>query len=408
MPPENSSSPRDPGSVLSLEQARECVAAEIQPLEPVRAPLAGALGRVLREEACAREDMPAFDRSAMDGYALCAEDASARFRIVGESRPGMRAVFTVRPGECARIFTGAEIPAGASQVLKQEDVRAEEGWMTPGERPSADYIRRRGEDARAGDRLLGSGVRLGPAEIALLASLGVVEPLVSPRCRAAHFATGDELVDPAREPGPTRIRDSNSALVRAFAEAHGGAMERQERVADDADLLTDKARLAAEAGCDLLLISGGASVGVYDFGRRALERLGFQIRFDKLNLRPGKPLIFATRGRQAAFVLPGNPLSHLAVLYCVVRVAFERLAGAQPAWRVLNARLRAGFRVGGDGRDTLWPARVEFAEGEPVAEALHWRSSGDITGLAGLNAFIRCAAPELDTGARVPCILLHG
>jgi molybdopterin molybdotransferase len=394
--------------LTSLEQSRKCVAEAIEPLEAVRTALADTLGCVLREDACTREDMPAFDRSAMDGYAVGAEDASERFRIIGEARPGMRPDFTVRRGECARIFTGAEIPEGASQVLKQEDIRAEEGWMTPEARPSADYIRRRGEDARAGDRLLGSGLRLGPAEIALLASLGIVTPLVSARCRAAHFATGDELVDPSQEPGPSHIRDSNSALVRAFVETQGAVMTHQERVADDADLLTERLRLALDSGCDIALISGGASVGAYDFGRTALERLGFQIRFEKLNLRPGKPLAFATRGRQAAFVLPGNPLSHLAVLHCVVRVAFERMEGTEPAWRVLNARLRAGFRIGGDGRDTLWPARVDMEDGEAVVEGLRWRSSGDITGLAGLNAFIRCTVPVLDTGARVPCILLHG
>ncbi len=393
---------------ISLEQARQCVAEAIEPLAPARTPLAGALGRVLREDTRTREDMPAFDRSAMDGYAIGADDASERFRIAGEARPGIRPGFAIRPGECARIFTGAEIPAGASCVLKQEDVRAAEGWMTPDARPPADYIRHRGEDARAGDRLLPAGLRLGPGEIALLASLGIVEPLVSPPCRTAHFATGDELVDPAEEPGPSHVRDSNSALVRAFAETLGAVMVHQERVPDDADLFTARLRLAAEGSCDLLLISGGASVGAYDFGRRALDALGFQIRFEKLNLRPGKPLIFATRGRIGAFVLPGNPLSHLAVLHCVVRAAFERMAGAEPGWRVLNARLRAGVRIGGDGRDTLWPACVDSEEGEPVVEALRWQSSGDITGLAGMNAFIRCAAPVLDTGARVPCILLHG
>jgi molybdopterin molybdotransferase len=157
-----------------------------------------------------------------------------------------------------------------------------------------------------------------------------------------------------------------------------------------------------------VLISGGASVGAYDFGRTALERVGFQMHFQKVNLRPGRPLAFATRGRQAAFVLPGNPLSHLAVLHCVVRVAFERMAGAEPVWRVLNARLAEGVELGGDGRDTLWPARVEMRDGEAVATALRWQSSGDITGLAGLNAFMRCTVPVLDTGARVPCILLHG
>jgi molybdopterin molybdotransferase len=216
------------------------------------------------------------------------------------------------------------------------------------------------------------------------------------------------LVDPADEPGPSQLRDSNSALVRAFVETEGAVMARQSRVADDADHLTAQARLALDDGCDLLLISGGASVGAYDFGRTTLDRLGFQIHFGRMNLRPGKPLIFATRGGQAAFVLPGNPLSHLAVLHCVVRVAFECLAGAAPEWRVLHARLREGFRPGGDGRDTLWPARVDIVEGEPAVRALRWQSSGDITGMAGLNAFIRCGIPVLDTGARVPCILLHG
>jgi molybdopterin molybdotransferase len=392
----------------SLEQARECVAQAILPVEAVRAPLRDVLGCVLRAEACAREDIPAFDRAAMDGYAVGGEDPSERFRIVGEVQTGRRPEFAIGRGECARIFTGAEVPEGASRVIKQEDVRTEEGWMIPNERTEEDFIRRRGEDARAGVRLLGAGLRLGAAEIGLLASLGIVEPLVSRRCRVAHFATGDELVDPGDEPGPSRIRDSNSALVRAFVEAQGAVIMRQERVGDDADVLAEKAGLAAEAGCDLLLISGGASVGAYDFGRTALERLGFELQFGKLNLRPGKPLAFATRGRQGAFVLPGNPLSHLTVLHCIVRVAFERMAGLEPELMVINAALCTGLRMGGDGRDTLWPARVDYREGEPVVTPLRWRSSGDMTGLGGLNAFIQCAAPVLDRGARVPCILVHG
>ena len=164
--------------------------------------------------------------------------------------------------------------------------------------------------------------------------------------------------------------------------------------------------MAGEA--DIVLISGGASVGAYDFGRRALEGAGFEVHFGRVNLRPGKPLVFATRGRQAAFVLPGNPLSHLVVLNCVVGVAFERMAGVAPELRVMNARLRAGFTVGGDGRDTLWPGRVDYEGGEAVVRGLRWKSSGDITGLAGLNAFIRCNAAALDTGAVAPCILTHG
>ncbi len=393
---------------MTLEQARACVAAAIEPRPTERVPLAAAPGRVLREDVRAREDLPAFDRSAMDGYAIGAEDRAERFRIVGEVRPGTRPTLVVKPGECARVFTGGEIPAGTSQVLKQEDVTVADGWMAPVTRTEALFIRRRGEDARAGACLLRSGTRVGPAEMGLLASLGAVKPLVSARCQVWHVATGDELVDPSEGPGPAQIRDSNSALVRAFAEANGAAVTHQERVPDDGKRLADTVRRATAGDCDLLLLSGGASVGAYDFGRQALTEAGFQVRFGKLNLRPGKPLVFATREQQAAFVLPGNPLSHVTLLHCFVRVALDRMAGTPTPWDILNARLAAGVRLGGDGRDTLWPGRVHWENGEAVVEALRWQSSGDITGLAGLNAFIRCPSPTLDTGARVPCILLHG
>jgi molybdopterin molybdotransferase len=389
--------------MISLEQARDHVARTIEPLPPVRTSLGQAVGSVLREDACAAEDLPPFDRSAMDGYAFAADDPSTRFKIIAEARPGLRPDFAIHPGECARIFTGAEIPAGATQVIKQEDVRAESGWMTPVTRRAARHIRHRGEDARKGGRLLQSGQLLTPAEIGLLATLGIVSPLVSPQIRVAHFSTGDELVDPAETPGPSQIRDSNSSLVRAFASTLGAEVTRQERIPDIAEALAESLSAAIAAGCNLLLI-----VGAYDFGRTALESLHFKIHFNSVNLRPGRPLVFATRDSHAAFVLPGNPLSHLAVLHCIVRVAFERMAGAAPRWRVLNARLTAPVDIGGDGRDTLWPARVDFADGEPIATPLRWQSSGDITGLAGLNAFIRFTVPALDTGARVPCILIHG
>jgi molybdopterin molybdotransferase len=238
--------------------------------------------------------------------------------------------------------------------------------------------------------------------------MGIVAPVISRRSRVAHFTTGDEVIDPGLVPGRGQIRDSNGALVRAFVETMGGEMVWQERVSDDVGALTERVRAAVEGGADMVLVSGGASVGDYDFGSRAIEGAGFEVHFGRVKLRPGKPLVFATRGRQVAFVLPGNPLSHLAVLNCVVRVAFERMAGIEPELRVLNARLRVGIGVGGDGRDTLWPGRVEYEGGEAVVRALRWMSSGDITGMAGLNAFIRCNAPVLDMGAVVPCILLHG
>jgi molybdopterin molybdotransferase len=281
----------------------------------------------------------------MDGYAVGAGEG--RYRIVGEARTGGAEGGKVGEGECVRIFTGAEIPEGAVKVVKQEDARVEQGWMTVERDCAMDYVRRRGEDARAGDCLIRVGTRLGAAEIGLLAGMGIVAPVISRRSRVAHFTTGDEVIDPGLVPGRGQIRDSNGALVRAFVETMGGEMVWQERVSDDVGALTERVRAAVEGGADMVLVSGGASVGDYDFGSRAIEGAGFEVHFGRVKLRPGKPLVFATRGRQVAFVLPGNPLSHLAVLNCVVRVAFERMAGIEPELRVLNARLRVGIGMGG-------------------------------------------------------------
>lgn len=395
-------------ALLPLAGARALVAAHINPLPPQPAPLAGAAGRILRADACAPEDLPAFDRSAMDGYAVALDDASPRFRVVGEIQPGAVPGFKIQRGECARLFTGSQIPEGASQVLMQETVRPEDGFIAPQQRSAATHIRRRGEDARRGDVLLRSGSRLGAGELALLASLGVVLPQVSPPVRVAHFVTGNELIDPAAAPAPGQIRDSNSTLVAAFLREHGGALTRQERVADDFDLLLAKTR-EVENGFDLLLLSGGASVGDYDFGKRLLMSLRFQIHFEKVDLRPGKPLIFATRGRQAAFVLPGNPVSHFVTLHVAVRLALEQFAAAPPSWPLAEAMLAGDFAYRPDARETFWPARVALANGRLVARALRWQSSADVTGLTGANALLQFAgsASAPKAGDAVNALLLE-
>lgn len=394
--------------MLSLSDARALLARQLQPLPAQRVALAATRGRILRAPAVAPEDLPAFDRAAMDGYAIAGDTATPRFHIVGEIQPGKPTALSLQPGECARIFTGAPIPAGTTQVLMQEHARVEGDFMLPQQRDAAIHIRRRGEDARRGDVLLPAGTRLGAGELAVLASLGLTQPEVSPAIRVAHFATGNELVAPDQTPAPGQLRDSNSTLVAAFVAQHGGELVRQERCPDDFDQLLAQITPAA-AQCDLLLLSGGASVGNYDFGRRLLTALGFQIHFDKLNLRPGKPLIFATRDGQAAFVLPGNPVSHLVTLHVAVRLALEQLAGAAGTWPVALARLDAPLEYRPDPRETFWPARVTLRDGALVAHALRWQSSGDVTGLAGANALLRCTSstPTLAAGAPVEAWLLQ-
>jgi molybdopterin molybdotransferase len=395
------------GLMISLTEARALIWERLSPLPPQMAMLADVYGRVLREDVYAPEDIPAFDRSAMDGYALIAEDNSPRLRITGEIQPGAAPVFKIERGECARIFTGAPLPEGATQVLMQEDARVEDGFMTRLQASRIGHIRYRGEDARRGDLLLSSGTRLGQGELALLAGMGITKPTVSPPIRIVHFVTGNEIIEPSHTPLPGQIRDSNSTLVAAFARRHQGEIVHQERVSDDLDMLLTRVRAGLD-DCDLLLISGGASVGDYDFGKKILIALGFEVHFEKVNIRPGKPLIFATRGQQAAFVLPGNPVSHFVTLQVEVRHAMERFAGAEASWPEFKAKLTESFTRGVSTRETFWPARLSTENGELVVRALRWKSSGDVTGMAGANALLHLTN-ELEpprTGDRVPTLLV--
>jgi molybdopterin molybdotransferase len=388
--------------MISLNEARAVIAQNILPLEAARVPLAEARGRVLREEIAAPDDIPAFDRSAMDGYAVAADDRSERFRVVAEIQPGAVEDVRIGAGECARIFTGAAIPAGASQVIMQEDARRDGGTMIATRRTAATHIRVRGEDARKGARLLAAGTRLGPAEVALLAQIGATQPLVARPVRVLHVATGNELVDPAQTPAPGQIRDSNSALIGALLAGRGAILARQTRSGDSLEALVGAIEAATASEWDLLLISGGASVGDFDFGTRALGRLGFETRFDKINLRPGKPLVFGTRGRQAAFVIPGNPVSHLVTFHVAIARALECFAGVVGDWTFDMVALRG--EVPEDRRETWWPARLTPDGAEPLA----WQSSGDLVGIAGVNALLRIApgGGVLAAGAQVPCLRL--
>jgi molybdopterin molybdotransferase len=395
--------------MLSLTEARSLIAQAVWPLDPVATPLAEARGRVLREDALASEDLPAFDRSAMDGYVIGPFDVPEKFRVVGEIQPGQPPEVEIRRGECARIFTGAAIPAGAGQVIVQEDVVRDGEWMIPQRRDARTWIRRRGEDARSGDLLLAAGARLGAGELSLLAQLGMIAPRVSPAPRVLHFATGNELVDPAATPGAGQIRDSNSTLIAALLAECGARLLAQSRCGDTLDGLTSAITAHPAVEWDALLISGGASVGDYDFGARALEGLGFTIHFRQLNLRPGKPLVFATRERQVAFVIPGNPVSHFVTFHVAIRLALECLERDPQSWPLAQVELAEDLPAKPDARETWWPARVGVEEGALRAHPLAWQSSGDLRGLLSANALLLVppGAGASPRGAAVGSLLVN-
>ena len=395
--------------MITLTEARRTIAEKLSARAAETVPLAEALGRVLAVEIKADAAYPAADRSMMDGYAISADDDSQRFKVVGEIAAGSVPDFTLQRGECARIFTGAEMPAGASQVIMQEETDREGEWMRPRQRPRQLFVRKRGAEAEAGTVVLAPGARLGPADLAILAQVGVVNVPVIPAACVSHIATGDELIPPATTPVLRgKIRDTNSALVAGLLAQTGSRLIFQSRCGDDPARLAQWIAESHEA--DILLVSGGASVGDYDFGARVLTEAGFTIHFDKINLRPGKPLIFATRGEQspqAAFVIPGNPVSHFVCFQVAIRLALEVLQGL-PATAELNfvhAELGGIDLLKGDSRETYWPAQIAIESGRLVATPRRWSSSGDTFSLAGTNALLQVKA-DTAPGQLVPALLL--
>lgn len=378
--------------MLSVTDARALIAQIVHVLPPSRVPLAQAYGRTLRESLTAEEDIPAFDRSAMDGYAIRADDPATEFRIVCEIPAGTVPARVIGAGECARIFTGSAIPEGATQVVMQEFAQRNGGIVSFTERGKGNNIRLRGEDAREGSVLIERGTRLGSTELSLCAQLGKTAPLVAPRPRILHIATGSELVPPDEVPAAGKIRDSNSTLVSALAIEAGAEMAGQLRSGDDPAHLLDAINAAGIESWDVLLLSGGASVGDHDFGARTLRELGFSIHFQQLNLRPGKPLIFATRGRHLAFVIPGNPLSHIVCWHLVIRAVIEMLGTGAIEFGLVEAPLGGKVALKGNPRETWWPARISWESERVKFVPLKWQSSGDLTGIAVLDALIRVPA----------------
>lgn len=279
--------------------------------------------------------------------------------------------------------------------MPQEVVRRERDELHIESFSENPFIRHRGCEARPGDVILRKGTRIGPAELAILAQVGAVRPEVVKPPTVLHLATGNELVAPECTPGPGQIRDSNSSLLRGLLNAMGLPFENSFRVNDDPELMC---KLIDASAFDLLLISGGASVGDYDFGAEVLVKLGFEIHFNQINLRPGKPLIFATRGQQVAFVIPGNPLSHFVTFHAVIRRAIGILCGMDRGWEWIDLEVVDADRLKPNPRETLWPAQAFIEGGKLKVRPQMWSSSGDAFAIATTNALILVNADSPSNG----------
>jgi molybdopterin molybdotransferase len=385
--------PARPSSAQPLPpsaRAQEIIAliravAALLPAEAVA--LDDALARVLQETVCAPEDQPAFDHSAFDGYALRLDDPGPDFRIVEKIRAGDWKPRELALGEAVQIATGAALPCDGLRVVPKEDVRAEPPGIHVLRMPAGRNVRLRGEAARRGEELVRAGTPLGAGALALLASIGHTQPRVCRLPRVAHLVTGNELVAPDQLPGPGQIRDSNSVLVRGFLDAWRTELFGAALPEDAAHMRTTAINPPAPIRqADLLLVSGGASVGEHDFTRRFLEDLGFTILVAKANLRPGKPLVLGVRGSSLAFGLPGNPLSHFVCLNLFVRAALDCMSGRTLASPFQPGILAQTWQDDPSPRETFWPARLGHSARGAEISPLPWTNSGDLTPLARANA----------------------
>ncbi len=394
----------------SLDEALALVRGAAEVLEVERIALEQAFGRVLRRELRSEADSPAMDVSAMDGYALGSGAEDGVWRVLGEARAGGEVGVPIGVGEAVRVFTGGGVPVGAERVLPQEDaVLGEDGSvrLRVGCLGGGSFIRRRGENVRAGEVLIRAGTRVGAGDLAVAGLAGVGEVFVTRGVSVFHVTTGDELVGLGEAMRWGGVRDTNALLVR-------GALERwvrggfdHARLRDDENALTDLLGAAVGRGVDLLLVSGGAGAGAFDFGWKALERNGFELVFRGVAMKPGKPVIFARRGRTSAFVLPGNPLSHFVVLQTLVAEWLQGVSGDKRLPSLFQLPLASGLSAGRDAREILWPGRIACSGGRMVVEPVVWQSSGDVTGLVGVDVLIRIPAGtgDLGTGAEVTCLV---
>ncbi|WP_120715628.1 molybdopterin molybdotransferase MoeA [Tsuneonella amylolytica] len=380
---------------LPLEEAQSRLIDAASPLATERVAIENAIGRFLAEPLVANRTQPWADLSAMDGFAT---SGPGPWRIVGESAAGHPFARAMANGEAARISTGAAVPDGADAILLVEDTAIDGAMVSAAAPPSAKHIRRRGFDFRSGDELLSAGVRIGPAQLALGLAAGIEHCAVRRRPRVAILDTGDELATSLDDPRPDALPASNGPMLAAMIAGLADA-ERVGPVPDDHAKLLAAFENASDA--DVIVTTGGASVGEHDLVRPVLEDWGARIDFWRVAIRPGKPLMIGRRGSQWIVGLPGNPASAFVTAFLFVLPVLRRLGGAsadEASPKALPAILADGVPAGGRRREFLRGIR-KGATVVPIAE----RDSSALRALAAADCLIDrpANADALTAGAPV-------
>jgi len=369
--------------LLTLEAAIEAVLARSAPLPRERVSLGDAGGRVLAEPALALVDLPPFASSAMDGFALRSADTPGRLPVVARIAAGSPAPRALRPGEAMGIATGGVVPEGADAVVPIERVvQQDDSLDIPEPVGHNDNVRPRGGDAYEGEVVLEAGSRLGPAQVGALAAAGIPELVCARRPRVAVLATGSELRTPGEPLEPGEIYEANGAMLTAALHAYGADVDRLAPVRDDEDAHRDALEHALQA--DVVVSSGGVSVGPHDLVRRVTAELGVEEVFWRVAVKPGKPISFGVREATLVFGLPGNPVSALVGFELFVRPALRALEGERdPGPRFRQAPLTRPVRRN-HARDEL--VRARWCDG--ALEAVGGQESHMIVRAAGAEALV--------------------
>jgi molybdopterin molybdotransferase len=389
--------------LITIAQARKLVLGAVEPLQGELVAIAAARDRVLAADLEAAGDVPSFPCSAMDGYAVRPGPAGRTLTIVAESRAGLPSTRALTDGEAIRISTGGAIPAGATAVIPQENVEAHDGTITTrSETREGDNVRERGEDMRAGTTILSRGTVLGAAELGAAVAAGAGRLTVARRPEVHVLCTGDELKAPGEPLGPGEIHNSNGPMLVAFAEHQGAVCPPAGRLPDDR-AATEAGLEAALQAADVVIVSGGVSVGPHDHVKPALAALGVQEIFWRVALQPGKPTWFGRRQSTLVFGLPGNPVSAVVTFALFVAPALAKLQGRAPERPLLGDAVLASALPRSPDREQAVRVRLERQDGRLTAIPNGPQGSHIVTSLLGADAlaFVPAGEGELEAGATV-------
>ncbi|HZN08585.1 MAG TPA: gephyrin-like molybdotransferase Glp [Pyrinomonadaceae bacterium] len=381
--------------MIAVAEAIQIVRQQTVPLGTEHIDLPSALGRVLAQEIVADSDLPPFNRAQMDGYAVRAADtlnAPVRLRIVGESAAGKGWHNQIDEGEAVRIMTGAPVPEGADSVQQVELTHELKDGTVVELLASVETGRsvvKRGAEIRAGEVILRPGVTINASMMAVLAAFGYAQVEVARKPRVAVLATGSELVGIDEQPAQDQIRDSNNYSIAAYAELAGATVKRFPLTRDETSLLTRQIKEASD-NCDVVVTSGGVSMGVYDVTKNALKELNAEIFFERVALRPGKPIVFARLPNGTLmFGLPGNPVSVSVTFNLFTRTALLAMQGVnEPSLRQETVVLARAIK-GTMDRESYLPAQLTTNDdGELIAFPLKWGGSSDFVSFALTTALV--------------------